>query len=251
MGMLAAAFALFCLATFPAAVYAAKDDGAEIKLLVQSDKIGAARTALKLAAKPDKRYQIYFVDTAKFGLSNAQLILRLRDKGKSQTETTVKFRPADSSLPLDKKWRGKLEKEVEWLVGKGENISYSLKQEIEGTDLLKRPGENLDALFSGEQKKLFKDIMKKEFDPAKLTVFGPIAAEIWEWKEDAVDDKVSAELWHLGAEQILEVSRKAKTENLENKAAEFAAAFKSKGIALAANPESKTRKALEYYSKHP
>lgn len=230
---------------------AASDERAEIKMLVQRDKVPEAMGALKLTEPADKHYQIYFVDTGDFRLNRAGLILRLRDKGKGKTETTVKFRPEDRSKPIDQKWLPKLAREPEWQVGKGENLSYSLQQELPGTELLRKPADNLAALFSAEQKAFFKLLMNEEFDPPKLKVFGPIASGIWEWNEPAVRNKeVSAELWKLGDEQIFELSRKTKPDGLKKKAKEFEKAFQKKGVAVDPNPESKTRKALEYYSKH-
>lgn len=245
-GALAPVFALLCLAFFARLAGAENEEKAEIKLLVQGDKIAEARAALKLAATADKHYQIYFVDTADPKLINAGLILRLRDKGNGQTETTVKFRPSPGSKALDSKWDGKLENENEWLIGKGENQSYSLKRVLDGTDLLKKPDDHLAEFFSDGQKALIKEISTEEFDPARLKVFGPIRAELWEWREAAVDDKVSAELWNLSDKQIFEVSRKAKAKNLQKKADEFEAAFRKIGLAVDPDPESKTRRALGY-----
>jgi hypothetical protein len=235
------------VAAFLHVVHAAEDERAEIKLLVQPNKIAEARRALNLTGAAEKHYKIYFVDTGRFDLNKTGLILRLRDEG-SVMETTVKFRPVDSSIPLDEQWQGTLEKESEWLIGKGENLSYSLSHELNGPERIKNPSENLDILFMEDQKALFKKVTNHEFDPAELKVFGPIAAEIWEWREGTVDDKVSAELWTLGNEQIFELSRKTKANNLKEKADDFERAFKQKGIAVDSNPESKTRKALEYYS---
>ena len=133
-------------------------------------------------------------------------------------------------------------------MGKGQNFSYSLKHEIKGTNLLECPDKNLDILFSTEQKALFELIMGEKFDPAHLRVFGPIPADVWEWQDPDVEDEVSAELWKLGDDQIFELSRKAKAKNLEEKATKFAAAFKNR-VTVDANPESKTRKALQHYSK--
>jgi hypothetical protein len=230
---------------------AGSDEHAEIKLLVQGDKVPEAMAALKLTRPSNKHYQIYFVDTAEFRLDHAGLILRLRDKGKGNTETTVKFRPEDPSKAIDEEWLPKLAREPEWLVGKGQNLSYSLEQEITGTELLRNPSDNLDALFSAEQKAFFKWVMNEQFDPAGLNVFGPIAAEIWEWDKPAVGDKVSAELWKLGDKQIFELSRKTKLDSLKKKAEDFEKAFQNKGVAVDLDPESKTKKALEYYSKPP
>jgi hypothetical protein len=246
---LVACASLLATAAFVHVVPAASDERAEIKLLVQRDKVPEAMAALKLTEPANKHYQICFVDTADFRLNQAGLILRLRDKGKGKTETTVKFRPEDPSKPIDQKWLPKLAREPEWLVGKGQNLSYSLEQEIIGTELLRKPGDNLAALFSDEQKAFFKLVMNEEFDPAKLKVFGPIAAEIWEWDEPSVGDKVSAELWKLGDKQIFELSRKTKPDGLKKKAEDFEKAFQNKGLAVDPDPESKTHKALEYYSK--
>jgi hypothetical protein len=247
---LVACASLLATAAFVHVVPAASDERAEIKLLVQRDKVPEAMAALNLTGPANKHYQIYFVDTADFRLNQAGLILRLRDKGKGETETTVKFRPGDPLKPIDPEWLPKLEREREWLVGKGENLSYSLEQEIPGTELLRKPADNLDALFSAEQKAFFKLVMNEEFDPATLKVFGPIAAETWEWEEPAVRDKeVSAERWKLGDKQVFELSRKTKPDDLQKKAEKFEKAFRDKGIAVDPDPESKTRKALEYYSK--
>ena len=240
---------LLATAAFVHVVPAGSDERAEIKLLVQGDKVPEAMAALKLTEPANKHYQIYFIDTADFRLNQAGLILRLRDKGKSKTETTVKFRPEDPSKPIDQEWLPKLTREPEWLVGKGQNLSYSLEQEIPGTELLQNPSDNLAALFSAEQKAFFKLVMNEEFDPAKLKVFGPIAAEIWEWDEPAVGDKVSSELWKLGDQQIFELSRKTKLDGLKEKAENFEKTFQNKGVAVDPDPKSKTHKALEYYSK--
>jgi len=249
---LVACASLLATSAFIHVVSAASDERAEIKLLIQRDKVPDAMAALNLTESANKHYQIYFVDTTTgFRLNQAGLILRLRDKGKGKTESTVKFRPEDRSKPIDQEWLPKLAREPEWLVGKGDNLSYSLEQEIPGAELLQKPADNLDALFSAEQKAFFKFVMNEEFDPGKLKVFGPITSEIWEWDEPAIGDKVSAELWKLGDEQIFELSRKTKSDDLNKKADKFEKAFRDKGLAVDPNPESKTRKALEYYSKQP
>jgi hypothetical protein len=242
---------LLTTAAFVHAGPAASDDRAEIKLLAQHDKVPEAMAALKLTEPANKHYRVYFVDTKDLKLNGRGLILRLRDKGKKdpETEATVKFRPDDQSKAPDLALPKECKKETEWLVGKGQNLSYSLEQEIPGTELLQNPSDNLAKLFSAEQKAFFKLVMNEEFDPVKLKVFGPIAAEIWEWDEPAVGDKVSSELWKLGDQQIFELSRKTKLDGLKKKAEDFEKAFQNKGVAVDPDPKSKTHKALEYYSK--
>jgi hypothetical protein len=248
--LLAASFGFFCIAAFPAFLHAADDDKAEIKLLVAPAGIDKAMKALPLASLKPEHYRVYFADTKDLRLIGRGVILRLRDKGKKdpETETTVKFRPDDQSKAPDLKLPKESKKETEWLIMKGQNVSYSLKNEIKGTNLLECPDKNLDILFSAEQKAFFELIMGEKFDPAHLRVFGPIPADVWEWKDADVEDDVSAELWKLGDEQIFELSRKAKADNLDKKAEKFAAAFEKK-VTIDANPESKTRKAMQHFAK--
>src|SRR2546423_938423 len=100
--------ALLATATCVSLAPASSDERAEIKMLVQRDKVPEAMAALKLTETANKHYQIYFVDIADFRLNRGGLILRLRDKGKGKTESTVKFRPEDPSKPIDQEWLPKL-----------------------------------------------------------------------------------------------------------------------------------------------
>lgn len=250
MRLSAASIGFFCFVAFPAFLHAADDDKAEIKLLVAPAGIGKAMKVLPLAKLKPKHYRVYFADTKDLRLISRGVILRLRDKGKEkpETETTVKYRPDDQSKALDLKLPTEPKKETEWLVNKGQNVSYALKNEIKGIELLENPDKNLDTLFSNEQKAFFELIMGTKFDPSNLRVFGPIPADIWEWQDPDVKDDVSAELWKLGDEQIFELSRKAQADDLAKKAAKFAAAFETR-VTVDPHPESKTRKAMEHFAK--
>jgi hypothetical protein len=247
----AATFGFVCIATFPGFLQAADDEKAEIKLLVAPAGIDKAMKALPLASLKPKHYRVYFADTKDLRLIDRGVILRLRDKGKKdpETETTVKFRPDDQSKAPDLKLPKEPKKETEWLIKKGQNVSYSLKNEIKGTEVLENPDKNLNTLFSEEQKAFFELIMGEKFDSSNLRVFGPIPADVWEWQDPDVGGEVSAELWKLGEGQIFELSRKTEPDGLKKKAEDFEKAFQNKGLAVDPDPESKTRKALEYYSK--
>ena len=248
VGLLAAAVSLVCVEAFLHPVHAAEDERAEIKLLVQADKIGEARRLLNLTDAPGKHHKIYLVETPHFDLNKFGLILQLRAEANDWMEVTVKFNPKDSSRPINDEWQGKLEKEPEWLVGKGQTVWYSLKQNLGGAERINHPDENLDILFTDEQKTLFTQVVNHQTNIAELHALGPIAADIWEWSEEAADDKISAELWTFGNKQLLELSRKANTANLKAEADKFEQALKRKGIEVESDPEDRTRKALAYYS---
>ena len=231
-------------------VRAADESRAEIKLLVRSDAIAEAKAALALPAAAQKTYRIYFVDTPDLDFEKAGLILRLRDKQHGTTEVTLKIRPKAPAQFHAERWE-KLEKETEWVAGRGENMSYATKEERAGADLLEDPAVHLAQFFSDEHKALIREITGHEFEPAQMKIFGPIEAQIWEWNEAALQDEISAELWKCGNLEIFELSRKTGLKNLATKGDDFVRILAAKGVAADPAPESKTHLALKYFSTHP
>jgi hypothetical protein len=181
------------------------------------------------------------------------VIVRARQKGGSKSESTIKLRAKQPLPEVEEKWKGKpgFKTEVEWMIGEGEAISYSLEHEIGDLERLEKGSPKIGNLFSDEQRAFFKDITDTELQAETVEVFGEIKAKAWQWQENdpAVDDKVTAELWEIPGNRVFELSRECKADNLEKKAKKFEKFFEKKGITSDTNAESKTRKALEYFSK--
>ena len=246
-----------------AAALAQEPKKAEIKLFVVENKIDEAKKQVDKEFKPTGpvRHEIYFFDTAGLGLyENAAgpVILRARQKGTEEPQSTVKLRRDKRDPDLEKKLaavRPKLDFEIEpeAIVGKDgpPGISYGLdaKWDKPLSQLEGASGQEISEWFSPDQKK-FLEAAGVNVDWSNLKVFGRIDADAWEWKEEEkrVDAKVTAELWPLGEKRIYELSCKKKDGDLAKQKDDFAAFFKEKKIPAADNPPSKTKQALDYFS---
>ena len=240
----------------------AEEEKSEIKLFVVEDKIDEARKQIDKEFKPEgpTRHEIYFFDTAALGLyENAAgpVILRARQKGDKDPQSTVKLRREKRDADLEKKLAAiglKIEREPEAIVGKNEppGISYAVdaKPGRELSELEGASGQKISEWFSPDQKKFLEAAgIKVEWD--NLKVFGRIDADVSEWeeKDKRVDTEVTAEVWPLGEKRIYELSCKKKGGDLAKQKEDFAAFFKEKNIQAAENPPSKTKQALDYFSK--
>lgn len=240
----------------------AEEEKAEIKLFVVEDKIDEAKKQVDQEFKPAGpiRHEIYFFDTAALGLyENAAgpVILRARRKGTKDPQSTVKLRRDKRDPDLEKKLAAiglEVERELEAIVGKNEapGVSYALdaKWEKPLAELEEATGQKISEWFSPDQKK-FLEAAGIKIEWCDLRVFGRIDADVWEWKEKdkRVDTEVTAELWPLGGKRIYELSCKKKGGDLARQKDDFAAFFKEKKIPAADNPPSKTKQALDYFSR--
>jgi hypothetical protein len=240
----------------------AEEQKSEIKLFVVEAKIDEAKKQIDQEFKPEgpTRHEIYFFDTdalALYETTAGPVILRARQKGSKEPQSTVKLRRDKPDLALEKKLAElglKIEREPEAIVGKDEapGISYALDakpgkklSELEGAT-----GQQISEWFSADQKK-FLEAAGTTVDWSTLKVFGRIDADVWEWKEQdkRIDTEVTVELWRLGDKRILELSCKKKGGDLAKQKKDFAAFFKEKKIPAAENPPSKTKQALDHFSK--
>jgi hypothetical protein len=251
-----------CIVLLSSASAPAQTLEAEIKLFVVENKIDDARKQIEKEFKPAGpiRHEIYFFDTAGLELyENAAgpVILRARQKGSKDPQSTVKLRRDKRDPDLEKKLAEispKLEIEAEAIIGKNEapGISYALdaKWEKSLSELEGATGQKISEWFSPDQKK-FLEAAGIKVDWGDLKVFGRIDADVWEWeeKDKRVDTAITAELWPLGEKRIYELSCKKKGGDLAKQKDDFAAFFEEKKIPAADNPPSKTKQALDYFSR--
>lgn len=239
----------------------AEEPKAEIKLFVVEDNIVATQKQIASEFNPagPTKHQIYFFDTAALGFyQNAAgpVILRARQKGTKDPQSTVKFRRDKRDPDLEKaltEISSKVEIEEEAIIGKDgpAGFSYALDAKWKNalSELEGATGQKISEWFSADQKKFLEAAgIKVEWDDLK--VFGRIDAEVWEWEEKdrRVATEVTMELWQLGDKRILELSCKKSGGGLARQKEDFAAFFKEKKIQAAENPPSKTKQALDHFS---
>lgn len=239
----------------------AEEPKSEIKLFVDDDEIEAAQKqiAREFNLTQPTKYKIYFFDTAALGLyGNAAgpVILRARQKGEKDPQSTVKFRREKRDPDLEKTLsdnRLKFEIETEAIVGKEGPAGISYALDAKWKDPLSKlegaTGEKINEWFSADQKK-FLEAAGIKVEWSDLKVFGRIDADVWEWEEPdkRVATDVTAELWQLGHKRIFELSCKKPGGDLAKQKEDFAAFFKEKKIQAAQNPPSKTKQALDHFA---
>lgn len=224
----------------------AAEPKAELKVLIEPSHIRRARYRLSLWNDQSQTREIWFFDTPSLDLLDAGAILRARDVTDDDDDSTVKLRPfvlADLA-PQFRALDG-LKCELD-RSSTSTTSSCSLKvDQDEGEIAAVGGGERtIDKLFSSEQEALL-----AEHGPAvawdQLYRFGPIAARVWTIRTEELPEKVTAELWYMpDGTQTLELSMKVKVEDGDDGMMDLLDFVAARGLGLAAEQESKTRRAL-------
>lgn len=229
----------------------ADSDGprAELKVTIDSAQIARARSRLSLRNDKSQTRRIWFYDTASLELLDAGVILRAREIDGEADDSTVKLRPfteddlASRFVGLDD-----LKCEVDRSVA-SESTACSLKATQDDGEITEvaAGSRELDKLFSSEQEDMF-----ATYGPAigfaDLMLLGPIPARVWTVKSSALPDKLTAELWYLpNSTQVLELSLKVPVDEADDAMDDLLDFVTGRGLDLADEQESKTRRALETF----
>lgn len=224
----------------------------ELKLTVPDTNRASALKALKLDVLEAELRQVVFFDTPDLKLSRAGLILRARRILKGG-DSVVKLRPlAITDLPGKILHSSRFKIEIDVMPGLLV-CSGSMKSKIDNSDVSavlsgKRP---IRKLFLPEQQSLFRKHAPEGVDFDSLNSFGPIniAKSRFSLKKKSKGRTAMAELWfYPDGSRILELSMKCAPDEAFQVAAEARAFLAQKGIHLTSGQESKTRRALEYFS---
>ncbi len=237
---------------------------AEIKMLIDQDKLEMAKTKLDIKAGEKPEVRVCFFDTAGAELDAKKLILRVRleekanKAGEKDVDAVVKLRGTDKA-PVGFK---EMKPEADWVgpdVAKDVKPSFSIKTEGLNEKRMRKvlAGEaNVKTLLSEEQKKFAASSLKlaaEAFPWEKLRRYGVI--EVWKSKRDVGTlEDVTVELWRLAMDgkeplELLEISIKTKDgdpQPVAEAAAEFYAAAEKAGFGKATG-KSKTQKVIEYF----
>jgi hypothetical protein len=228
-------------------------DSVELKLTVPAHDQRAAVTALGLDPLQAQIRQVFFFDTPDLALNQRGLVVRARRVQKRGDDSVVKLRPVvPSELPDDIRKSPRFFVEVDAMPG-GFVCSGAMKAEL-GTDepvrnalAAKRP---IRKLFSKEQRALYAAHAPEGLALEDLTPLGPIFVLKLKWAPKELARRVVAEMWlYPDNEVILELSTKCLPHQAFQVAAETRAYLSGRGIDLAGEQQTKTRKALEIFSR--
>jgi hypothetical protein len=227
-------------------------DSVELKLTVPESDQRSAVTALGMDPIDAQIRQVFFFDTPELALYEAGVVVRARRVQRKGDDSVVKLRPVvPDDLP------GKLRRspgfgvEVDAMPGgfvcsgslKGVVATGEVKEAIGG-------GRPLRKLFSKEQRAFYAEHAPEGIEIDDLSVLGPIFVLKLKWSPENYARKLVAEMWLYPDEsRILEISTKCAPADAFRTAAEGRAFLAGHGVDLAGEQQTKTRRALEFFSE--
>ena len=227
-------------------------DSVELKLTVPVSDRSRGAAALGVDPLDAQIRQVYFFDTPELALNKSGVVVRARRVQGKGDDTVVKLRPVvPEQLPAELRRSPNFGVEVDAMPG-GFVCSGSMKRALKTPRVRdavfgKRP---LSKLYSKEQRALYAAYAPAGLELDDLSILGPLSVLKLKFAPDGLGRKLVAELWlYPDNSMILELSTKCAPSETFQVAAESKAFLTEKGIDLTGEQETKTKKALQYFSR--
>jgi hypothetical protein len=224
----------------------------ELKLTVPEADQRATVVALGMDPLNAQIRQVFFFDTPDLSLDRSGVVVRARRMQVKGDDAVVKLRPVVPS-ELSKKLRRSpnFGVEVDAMPG-GFVCSGTMKQLLPPTAVnsVVIGGRPLRKLFSKEQRAFLAEHAPEGIVLDELAVLGPIFALKLKYTPKKFARKLVAEMWlYPDGRRILELSTKCLPTEAFQVAAETRAYLQERGVNLAGEQATKTRTALEFFSR--
>jgi hypothetical protein len=224
-------------------------DSVELKLTVPELRTTVA--ALGMDPLDAQIRQVYFFDTPDLRLDKQGIVLRARRVQRKGDDSVVKLRPVTpADLPSELRASPNFNVEVDAMPG-GYVCSGSLKgvPKADVRQVIRSQG-SLKKLFSKEQRALFAARAPDGIQIDDLSVLGPIFVLKLKFLPSGAPRRMVAELWlYPDSSTILELSTKCAPNEALQVAGESRAFLVERGVDLSGEQQTKTRKALQFFSK--
>ena len=227
-------------------------DSVELKLTVPLSDRSRAGSALGIDPLDGQIRQVYFFDTPDLQLNQAGLVVRARRVQRREDDSVVKLRPVvPGDLPGKLRASPSFGVEVDAMPG-GYVCSASMKRMLGTTDVKDAVsgGRAVRKLFSKEQRALYAAHAPEGLELDSLSILGPILVLKLKFAPEGYGRKLVAELWlYPDNSMILELSTKCAPSEAFQVAAETRAFLIQNGVDPSGDQETKTKKALRFFSK--
>lgn len=233
-------------------------DSVELKVTVPADMHGATIRGLPIDPVETIPRQVFFFDTPDLALDRAGVVVRARRVQGGRADTVVKLRPLQPDELASKVRRdARFKVELDALPG-GYVCSGSLKERASGKAVRKAAAGQtaVSKLFSKDQRAFFTAHAPAGIELDALQVLGPVFVLKASFEADLDQDDTAssrqmvAELWlYPDGSLILELSLKCGPPEAFQVAAELRAWLTARGVSLGPAQQTKTRAALDYFSK--
>jgi hypothetical protein len=227
-------------------------DSVELKLCAPESQQRSTVAALGMDPLDAEIRQVYFFDTPGLALNAAGVVVRARRVQGRGDDSVVKLRPVvPGELPVKLRITPGFGVEVDAMPG-AFVCSASLKSAL-GTGRVKDAaagGRPLHTLFSPEQRAFFATYAPPGVELDDLAIIGPIFVLRLRFRPAELGRRLVAELWlYPDDSRVLELSTKCRREDVYQAAAEVRAYLAEHGVAVSAEQQTKTRRALEFFSR--
>jgi hypothetical protein len=225
-------------------------DSVELKLTIPESAQRAALEALEIDPLEAQIRQVFFFDTPDLALNKAGVVVRARRIQAKGDDSVVKLRPVvPAKLPGSLRRSPGFGVEVDAMPG-GFVCSGTLKRVFGGGVREVGAGRKpLRDLFSKEQRHFLRDHAPAGIELDDLSLLGPIFVLKLKFSPQGLDRKLVAELWlYPDGSRILELSTKCPPKDAFSTAAEARAFLYGRGIEISGEQETKTRRALDFFS---
>ena len=227
-------------------------DSVELKLTVPDSNLSEAAVTLDMDPLDAQIRQVFFFDTPDLALNKAGVVARARRVQGRGDDSVVKLRPVVPG-DLSKKLRRSpsFGVEVDAMPG-GFVCSGTMKQRLEKPNVRKRilGGGRISSLFSKEQRGFFAAHAPEGLELDELSVLGPIFVLKARVTPKELGRRLVGELWlYPDGSRIVELSTKCLPPEAFDLAAQMRAFLHGRGLEPAEVQQTKTKKALEFFSQ--
>ena len=227
-------------------------DSVELKLTVPDTSTRSTVDGLGMDPLEAQIRQVYFFDTPDLRLNKQGVVVRARRVQGRGDDTVVKLRPiVPDQLPPTVRKAKSMVVEVDAMPG-GYVCSASFKGALD-TPQVKQvaAGERaVRKLFTKPQRAFYQEHAPEGLGLDDLTVLGPITVFKLKFSPEDLRRRMVAELWlYPDGERILELSTKCLPSEGFQVAAETRSYLAGRGVDLYGEQQTKTKTALEYFSR--
>ncbi len=227
-------------------------DSVELKVTVPDAQRRSAMDALEMDPLDATIRQVWFFDTPQLALEKAGVVVRARRSQGRPDDSVVKLRPVvPAELPEKLRRSPAFGTEVAVLPG-GFVCSGSLRAQLKGSKVRDAiAGERpLESLFDKAQRAFYAEHAPDGIGLADLTPLGPVNVLKLKFRPTGYDRRLVAELWNYpDGSRIVELSTKCAPQEALEVGMGARAFLESRGLDLTGEQQTKTRTALELFSR--
>jgi hypothetical protein len=227
-------------------------DSVELKLTVPVSDHRATIVRLGIDALEAQIRHVIFFDTPDLALNAAGVVVRARRIQGGRGDSVIKLRPVvPADLPADLRKSGSLGVEVDVIPG-GFVCSASLKGKSSAAEIRATTigGKSIRRLFTKQQRAFFAEHAPAGIELDGLTALGPTFVLKVRITPAELGRPLVGELWlYPDGSRILELSTKCPPSQMFQVAGECRAFLTGRGVRIAGGQQTKTKTALEYFSR--